>query len=56
MAKPLPQPGDEITIRVTVTRVGRNTADTADTVTIEIPGFDTPVTAAADRLLAAAET
>jgi hypothetical protein len=32
-------------------RTGRNTHDTADTITIRIPGFTTPVTIVADYLL-----
>jgi hypothetical protein len=40
----LPKVGDEITIRATVTRTGRNTFDTADTITLRVPGFDVPVT------------
>jgi hypothetical protein len=40
----LPQVGDEITIKATVTRTGRNVHDTGDTITLRIPGFDTPVT------------
>jgi hypothetical protein len=40
----LPKVGEAITITATVVRTGRNTHDTADTVTLRIPGFDTPVT------------
>lgn len=46
----LPKVGDEITIRARVTRVGRNAVDTAATITLRIPGYDVPVTVAADRL------
>jgi hypothetical protein len=38
----LPKVGEEITITATVVRTGRDTVDTADMITIRIPGFDTP--------------
>lgn len=47
----LPKVGDELTIKVQVTKTGRNAGDTADTVTIRLPGFEYPVTALADYLL-----
>lgn len=47
----LPKVGDTITIKATVTRIGRNTWDTADTLTVRIPGHDVPVTAPAEYLL-----
>lgn len=40
----LPKVGEEITIKAVVTRTGRNTYDTADTITLRIPGYDVPVT------------
>ena len=40
----LPPVGSKIPIEATVTRHGRNSHDTADTITIRIPGFDIPVT------------
>ena len=43
-ARRLPEEGDELTIRVRVTKTGRNTYDTADTVPLRLPGFDYPVT------------
>jgi hypothetical protein len=46
----LPQKGDEITLRVTVTRTGRNRWDTGDTITVRIPGHDIPVTIEANYL------
>lgn len=54
-ASRLPQAGDELLVRVRVTRTGRNSHDTADTVTVVVPGHDTPVTCTADRLLEAAD-
>jgi hypothetical protein len=36
---------------VEITRIGRNSYDTADVVTIRIPGFATPVTILADYLI-----
>jgi hypothetical protein len=47
----LPAKGDKIPLTVEVTRVGRNSFDTADTITIRIPGHATPVTVNADLLL-----
>ena len=35
----LPKPGEKILVELEVKRTGRNTHDTADTVTVEIPGF-----------------
>lgn len=49
----LPKVGDELIVRVRVTRTGRNSYDTADTVTLRLPGFETPVTVSADSLLEA---
>ena len=40
----LPPIGSKIPIEATVVRHGRNGYDTADTITIRIPGFDIPVT------------
>ena len=34
----LPKLGEEITLKATVTRTGRNTYGTADVVTVRIPG------------------
>jgi hypothetical protein len=39
-----PKVGDAITIRAVVTRTGRNTYGTADTITLRIPSFPTPIT------------
>lgn len=50
-SKPLPQVGDEILIRARVTRVGRNTYDTADTLTVRIADHPAPITATAKYLL-----
>jgi hypothetical protein len=47
----LPAKGDRIPVTVEVTRVGRNSFDTADTITIRLPGHSTPVTVNADLLL-----
>jgi hypothetical protein len=47
----LPAPGDRLPITVEVTRIGRNSFDTADTITFRIPGFDFPVTVNADYLV-----
>jgi hypothetical protein len=46
----LPKAGEEITLRARVTRTGRNGFDTADTITVQIPGYPAPVTIAADYL------
>jgi hypothetical protein len=48
--KRLPQKGDKLPLTVEVTRTGRNTWDTGDTVTIRIPGYDYPVTIRASAL------
>jgi hypothetical protein len=40
----LPKEGEETTLRARVTRTGRNGHDTADTVTVAIPGYSIPVT------------
>jgi hypothetical protein len=47
----LPKVGEVVTIKARVTRVGRNAWDTADTVTVKIPGHSIPVTAVAEYLL-----
>jgi hypothetical protein len=47
----LPAKGDKLNLTVEVARVGRNGHDTADTITIRIPGFGTPVTVNAEYLL-----
>jgi hypothetical protein len=49
-ATKLPPVGSKIPIEATVTRHGRNSYDTADTITIRIPGFETPVTVTAKYL------
>lgn len=49
-ATKLPPVGSKIPIEATVTRHGRNSFDTADTITIRIPGFETPVTVTAKYL------
>jgi hypothetical protein len=46
----LPPVGSKIPIEATVTRHGRNAYDTADTITIRIPGVETPVTVTAKYL------
>ena len=46
----LPQKGDEVVLRATVTRTGRNTFGTADTVTLRIPGAPAPITIDAQYL------
>lgn len=46
----LPKEGEEITLRAKVTATGRNGHDTADTITVRIPGFAYPVTILADSL------
>lgn len=46
--------GAKLLVPLEVTRTGRNTFDTADTITIKVPGASTPVTINADYLLAAA--
>jgi hypothetical protein len=43
--------GTKIPLNVEVVRHGRNGHDTADTITIRIPGFGTPVTVNADYLV-----
>jgi hypothetical protein len=48
--KRLPKEGDEITLRAKVTALGRNGHNTADTITVRIPGFAYPVTLLADYL------
>jgi hypothetical protein len=50
----LPVKGAKLLVPLEVTRTGRNTFDTADTITIKIPGASTPVTIVADYLLEAA--
>ena len=50
--KRLPQIGQQITLKATVTRTGRNTFDTADVVTVTIPGAPAPITIPADYLSA----
>jgi hypothetical protein len=47
----LPPVGTKIPLNVEVVRHGRNGHDTADTITIRIPGFGTPVTVNADYLV-----
>jgi hypothetical protein len=42
--------GDEITLKATVTRTGRNTYGTADVVTVRIPGAPAPLTLPAEYL------
>jgi hypothetical protein len=46
----LPKVGDQITITATVTRIGRNTWDTADAITLRIPGYSVPVTVNPEHL------
>lgn len=40
----LPKVGDEIILRATVTRVGRNSFGTGDAVTVQLRGHSIPVT------------
>lgn len=40
----LPKVGDEIILRATVTRIGRNSFGTGDAVTVHISGHSVPVT------------
>lgn len=47
----LPAKGDKIQLTAEVTRTGRNGFDTADTITIRIPGYGIPITVSADLLL-----
>jgi len=47
----LPKVGDTIMVPVRVTRIGRNRHDTGEAITVQIPGFETPVTADAKYLL-----
>lgn len=47
----LPPKGATLRIPVEVTRTGRNSWDTGDTITIRIHGFSTPVTVSAEHLL-----
>jgi hypothetical protein len=47
----LPKKGEILEVPLVVTRVGRNSHDTADTITVRIPGFSTPVTVNAEYLL-----
>lgn len=47
----LPAKGDKISLTAEVTRVGRNGFDTADTITLRIPGYGIPLTINADLLL-----
>lgn len=49
-ATKLPPIGSKIPIEATVVRHGRNGFGTADTITIRIPGFETPVTVTAKYL------
>lgn len=49
----LPTKGAKLLVPLEVTRTGRNGHDTADTITIRIPGSQTPVTIVADYLLEA---
>jgi hypothetical protein len=51
----LPEVGERIMIPVEVTRHGRNTFDTVDTITIRLPGVATPVTVTAKYLLGGEE-
>lgn len=51
----LPKEGDEIILRAKVTRLGRNSYDTADTVTVRIAGYSVPVTLSAEYLDESAE-
>jgi hypothetical protein len=46
----LPKVGEEITLKATVTRTGRNTYGTADVVTVRIPGAPAPLTLPAEYL------
>ena len=50
----LPVKGQKLLVPLEVTRTGRNGFDTADTITIKVPGFNTPVTIVADYILEAA--
>jgi len=52
-ATKLPPVGSKIPIEATVTRHGRNSYGTADTITVRIPGYDTPITITAAYLLGA---
>lgn len=47
----LPKTGDEVWIKATVTRTGRNSFDTADTITLKIGDHPAPVTASAKYVL-----
>jgi hypothetical protein len=47
----LPEKGAEITLKATVTRTGRNTYGTADTITVRIDGYSVPVTLPANAVL-----
>ena len=47
----LPPVGEKIMVPVEVTRHGMNSFGTAETITIRIPGFATPVTVTAKYLL-----
>ena len=49
--RPLPPVGTKIPVKVEVTRHGKNSHGTGDTITIRSPGFGTPVTVNADYLL-----
>lgn len=46
----LPKEGAEILLRARVTRLGRNSWDTGDTITVRIPGHPAPVTIEANYL------
>jgi hypothetical protein len=46
----LPKEGAEILLRARVTRLGRNSWDTGDTITVRIPGHPVPVTIEANYL------
>lgn len=47
----VPKVGDTILVPVKVTRIGRNRHDTGDAITVQVPGFEYPVTAEAEYLL-----
>lgn len=47
----LPEKGEIIQVPLLVTRVGRNAFDTADVITVRIPGSPVPVTVNAEYLL-----
>lgn len=49
----LPVKGQKLLVPLEVMRTGRNGHDTADTITIKVPGSSTPVTIVADYLLEA---